>query len=127
VKWHPVTAVWVRSGTKMGIVPLHPLDKSGKTPVNLAEGRVRYRARDRTAFGVNEHGKMVRGEAARGKLSRVASSASAAPPRVSRYDVCGEYDGPSRDAGGRIVDHLRSTGTSFREREQSAETARTAR
>jgi hypothetical protein len=37
------------------------------------------------------------------------------------FDVCGEYDGSSRDAGVWIVDHLRSTGTSFREREQSAE------
>jgi hypothetical protein len=37
------------------------------------------------------------------------------------FDVCGEYDRPRGNAGVRIVDHLRSTGTSFREREQSAE------
>ena len=38
VKWHPVTAVWVHSGLKKGIVPLYPLEKSGKTPVNVGKG-----------------------------------------------------------------------------------------
>jgi hypothetical protein len=36
--YHPVTAVFVRNGGKTGIVPLHPLDAKGKTPVNLERG-----------------------------------------------------------------------------------------
>ena len=36
--YHPITAVWVRSGNTTGLVPLNPLDKSGKTPINLAHG-----------------------------------------------------------------------------------------
>jgi len=38
VRWRPVTAVWVHSGLKTGLVPLHPLDKNGKPPVNLGQG-----------------------------------------------------------------------------------------
>jgi uncharacterized protein DUF6600/FecR-like protein len=36
--YHPVTAVFVRNGGKTGIVPMHPLDAKGKTPVNLERG-----------------------------------------------------------------------------------------
>jgi hypothetical protein len=37
--WRPATATWVRSNTgAVGIVPIHPLDVHGKTPVNLAQG-----------------------------------------------------------------------------------------
>ncbi|MBZ5700706.1 MAG: FecR domain-containing protein [Acidobacteriia bacterium] len=36
--WRPATAVWVRSGGSVGVVPVHPLDTHGKTPVNLTQG-----------------------------------------------------------------------------------------
>ncbi len=36
--WKPVTATFVRSGSQVGLVPTHPLDERGKTPVNLREG-----------------------------------------------------------------------------------------
>ncbi len=36
--FHPVTAVFVRQGGRSGIVPLHPLDEKGKTPLNLERG-----------------------------------------------------------------------------------------
>jgi hypothetical protein len=36
--YRPVTAVFVRSGGKTGIVPMHPLDEKGKTPLNLERG-----------------------------------------------------------------------------------------
>jgi hypothetical protein len=36
--YHPVTAVFVRNGGKSGIVPMHPLDQKGKTPLNLERG-----------------------------------------------------------------------------------------
>src|SRR6267143_1354459 len=36
--YRPVTAVFVRQGGKSGIVPMHPLDAKGKTPLNLERG-----------------------------------------------------------------------------------------
>jgi hypothetical protein len=36
--YHPVTAVFVRQGSTTGIVPMHPLDQKGKTPLNLEHG-----------------------------------------------------------------------------------------
>lgn len=33
--WRPVTAVWVRSGSTVGLVPAHPMDRRGKTPINI--------------------------------------------------------------------------------------------
>jgi len=36
--YHPATAVFVRNGGKTGIVPMHPLDAKGKTPLNLERG-----------------------------------------------------------------------------------------
>lgn len=36
--YRPATAVFVRQGVKTGIVPMHPLDQKGKTPLNLERG-----------------------------------------------------------------------------------------
>lgn len=36
--WRPVTAVFVHSGATVGLVPIHPTDRRGKTPVNIAQG-----------------------------------------------------------------------------------------
>jgi hypothetical protein len=36
--YKPVTAVFVRRNGKVGIVPMHPLDAKGKTPLNLDHG-----------------------------------------------------------------------------------------
>jgi hypothetical protein len=37
--WRPSTGVWVRGrGGLLGVVPVHPLDARGKTPLNLARG-----------------------------------------------------------------------------------------
>jgi hypothetical protein len=36
--WRPVTATWVHTGATVGVVPVHPADVHGKTPLNLAQG-----------------------------------------------------------------------------------------
>ena len=36
--YRPVTAVFVRNNNTLGIVPMHPLDAKGKTPLNLDHG-----------------------------------------------------------------------------------------
>jgi uncharacterized protein DUF6600/FecR-like protein len=38
VRWHPVTGVFLRAGNKTVIVPSHPADAHGKTPINIAHG-----------------------------------------------------------------------------------------
>src|SRR2546429_6371318 len=38
--YRPVTAVFVRNNKTLGIVPMHPLDGKGKTPLNLDHGIV---------------------------------------------------------------------------------------
>jgi hypothetical protein len=36
--FHPATAVFVRNNGKLGLVPMHPLDEKGKTPLNFPHG-----------------------------------------------------------------------------------------
>jgi hypothetical protein len=38
VPYRPVTAVWINSGGALGLIPAHPLDKNGKTPLNISHG-----------------------------------------------------------------------------------------
>jgi hypothetical protein len=38
IAYRPVTAVWINSGGALGLIPAHPLDKNGKTPLNVAHG-----------------------------------------------------------------------------------------
>lgn len=38
IYYRPVTAVWVHSGATTGLVPVHPADTRGKTPLNLGQG-----------------------------------------------------------------------------------------
>ncbi len=38
IPYRPVTAVWVNAGNTLGFVPAHPLDKNGKTPINITQG-----------------------------------------------------------------------------------------
>ncbi len=90
-QWKPVTGTWVRSGSSIGLVPTHPLDAKGKTPLNLREG----------VFPVSQRGVLDRVEVSAGdnwktfkNTSRDAlatESASTAPPvRVVRSMAAGE-------------------------------------
>src|SRR5215831_23026 len=90
-QWRPVTAAWVRSGSSVGLVPTHPLDAKGKTPLNLREG----------VFPVSQQGVLDRVEVSGGdkwksfkNTSREAlptEAMSAAPPmRVARTMAAGE-------------------------------------
>jgi len=38
ISYRPVTAVWVHSNATLGLVPSHPADVRGKTPLNLSQG-----------------------------------------------------------------------------------------
>ncbi|HKI13249.1 MAG TPA: DUF6600 domain-containing protein [Candidatus Acidoferrum sp.] len=94
VKWHPVTAVWVHTGTKVGLVPLHPLDKGGKTPVNIGKGVYPVQGREigqPLAIASTEKWTVAK-QAPKGTLTG-GPVTSAAPPRVSRTLYAGNTTG----------------------------------
>jgi len=94
VKWHPVTAVWVHSGLKKGFVPLHPLDKSGKTPVNLGKGVYPVQGKEigQPMSTTNTEKWTVMKQVPRETL-KGGLVASAAPPRVTRTMFAGNTTG----------------------------------
>jgi hypothetical protein len=84
VKFHPVTAAFVRSGNTVGIVPSHPLDNHSKTPLNLAQGIVPLTGRggaDRT-LATNSKWKVVKEPPRETLISK--ASPSTPPARVAR-------------------------------------------
>ena len=94
LRWHPVTAVWVHSGLKNGIVPLHPLDKTGKTPLNLGKGVFPVQGREigQPLTSTDTEKWTVMKQAPREILAG-GLAASAAPPRVSRTMYAGNTTG----------------------------------
>jgi hypothetical protein len=84
VKFHPVTAAFVRSGNSVGIVPSHPLDNHGKPPLNLERGIVPLtnRGGQQTALAAVTKWKVVK-EPPRETLTSKANPASA-PARLAR-------------------------------------------
>jgi len=99
VYWRPVTAVWVRSGSTMGIVPLHPLDKNGKTPVNIGQGVLPVQGRQivqTVALPGTEKWSVVK-QAPRETLTGSLAT-SPAPPRVSRTIYANNVTGRSASA-----------------------------
>jgi len=91
-RWLPVTGTWLRSRTgPIGIVPVHPLDVHGKTPINLAKGvfPVSGGAISRSVpVGAGEQWKIVK-NVPRNTVSSNVAVAAAPPERVSRTLVGG--------------------------------------
>jgi hypothetical protein len=113
VPFRPVTGVFVRSKTGLlGLVPVHPLDARGKTPINLAKGIFPVTAgavSSRVAVNANERWKAMKAPP-RDALTVSAVSASAAPARVSRTVLAG-------NAGTRVVTLDRGSSIAFDARE----------
>jgi uncharacterized membrane protein YgcG len=89
--YHPITAVWVRSGGNVGLVPLNPADKPGKAPVNLAQGA--YLIRDNALMATttpasSEKWSVVRNPP-RSALFPTTLAATTQPTRVSRTILAG--------------------------------------
>jgi FecR protein len=90
-RWSPVTGTWLHSRTgPIGIVPVHPLDVHGKTPINLAQGVFPVSAgaiSSRVPVAANDQWKVAK-SIPRNTLN--TNLAAAAPPeRVSRTLVGG--------------------------------------
>ena len=111
VYYRPVTAVWVRNGGTLGIVPLHPGDKPGKTAQNLNQGIFPVQnsqiAHSTLAAGTEKWSVQKKGptEAISSNLA-----ASAPPSRVSRTIVAGA-------SGSRVVTLGRDASISYDPRE----------
>jgi FecR protein len=103
-RWAPVTGTWLRSRTGLlGIVPVHPLDARGKTPVNLARGvfpvNGKMIANERVPVVAGEQWKTVK-RVPRETGANIA--ASSAPTRVVPSPVATNHVvravGPGRDS-----------------------------
>lgn len=85
-RWRPVTGVWMRNGTgTVAIVPSHPLDVKGKTPLNLSAGafEVTPRGVSGTISGTESAGWKVQNKPARDIMQNQLAEV-AAPARVTR-------------------------------------------
>ncbi|HWZ99939.1 MAG TPA: FecR family protein [Candidatus Dormibacteraeota bacterium] len=90
-QWKPVTGTWVKSGTQIGLVPTHPLDTRGKTPINLQQGVFPVSQRgvlDPVQVSTLENWKNLHKGPARDSLPTESTSA-AAPSRVTRMMTAG--------------------------------------
>jgi hypothetical protein len=110
-RWSPVTGVWLHSRTgPIGIVPVHPLDVRGKTPVNLTKGvfAVSGGAISRaTPLAAGQEWKVVK-NVPKNTLS-TNSVAAARPERVSRTLAAGTL--------GRVATMDRNSGIAYDARE----------
>jgi hypothetical protein len=95
--YRPVTAVWVRNGSTVGIVPLHPGDKPGKTAQNLGQGILPVEG-SQIAHSTLAPGMEKWSVEKKGPTEAISSNlrASTPPRRVSRTIVSGA-------AGSRVV------------------------
>lgn len=109
--YRPVTAVWVRNGSTLGIVPLHPGDKPSKTARNLSQGIFPVQgsqlAHSTLAAGTEKWSVLKNGPAGVISSSLVTS---APPPRVSRTITAGV-------SGSRVVPLGRDSSISYDPRE----------
>src|SRR5580693_1283323 len=89
--WLPVTGTWLHSKSgPIGIVPVHPLDVRGKTPINLAKGVFPVSGgaiSSLTPVAANQEWKVLK--AAPGNALSTNLVATGAPVRVSRTLVGG--------------------------------------
>src|SRR5205814_8964176 len=84
-RWRPVTGTWMRSAGGVAIVPSHPLDVKGKTPLNLSAGLFEVTPRgvsQRLTVENADHWK-VENKPSRDVIQTQLAEA-AAPVRVSR-------------------------------------------
>jgi len=101
-RWRPVTGVWMRASTGgVAIVPAHPLDTHGKTPLNMAQGMFAV-----TTRGVT--GQITPQSDARWKVENKVGreviqnqlAEAAAPGRVSRTMVASMGTGTAARSSG---------------------------
>jgi hypothetical protein len=103
-RWRPVTGVWMRAGGAVGIVPRHPLDGKGKTPMNLSQGVFAVTNRGvsgRVAVDESAQRWKVENKPAR-DVMQSQMAATTAPARVQRSMMTAAA-GPTGSAGPRAA------------------------
>jgi hypothetical protein len=100
-RWRPVTGVWLRNGGTVGIVPSHPHDAHGRTPLNLSAGIFAVTPRGVTGQVPQDSSARwkVENKPAREIMQSQLSNASA-PVRVSR-SMAASAAGPPGTSGER--------------------------
>lgn len=101
-RWRPVTGVWMRSSTgTVAIVPSHPLDVKGKTPLNLSSGAfaVTSRGVSGAISGAESVAWKVQNKPARGVMQNQLAEV-AAPARVTRTMAASTGAAGTRAAAG---------------------------
>jgi FecR protein len=113
IHYRPVTATWVRAGNTLGLVPVHPSDKNGKTPANLAQGIFPVQshgvAAQPTAIATGEKVVVLK-EGPREAFAEGSLAPSSSPARVSRTILSGA-------SGNRAVTLSRESSISYDPRE----------
>jgi hypothetical protein len=102
-RWRPVTGTWMRSAGGVAIVPSHPQDTKGKTPLNMPAGMFAVTTRGVSGRVAVENGDRwkVENKPARDVMQNQLAQASA-PARVSRtMTVSGANAGSGSPAGDR--------------------------
>ncbi len=100
--YHPVTAVFVRQGGATGIVPMHPLDQKGKTPLNLEHGvfaNAGTKGSSAQIMPVERGQKWETFKSAPRDAVTGGLSAAAPPTRVSRTVLEGKLGGSAASLG----------------------------
>ncbi|MGB2628493.1 MAG: DUF6600 domain-containing protein [Candidatus Acidiferrum sp.] len=83
--YRPVTAIFVKSGTTTGLVPLNVNDKGGKTPLNAAQGIYPLEnGKTGSLVAVNGSEKLTVVKTSEPTLLSTRPTAVAAPTRISR-------------------------------------------
>jgi hypothetical protein len=111
-KWQPVTGVWMRSSNgNMGIVPSHPMDVRGRTPLNLSQGLFAVTARGVTGQITPETDSRwkVENKPDRNVIQNQLATTSA-PTRVPRSMAAGATGASGRGAAGSAIVFDRNEG-----------------
>ena len=106
-RWRPVTGTWMRSAGGVAIVPSHPQDSKGKTPLNLSSGLFAVTTRGVSGQVAVENGQRwkVESKPARDVMQNQLATATA-PVRVSRTMAAG---GANTDSSGSATGDHQST------------------
>jgi len=101
-RWRPVTGVWMRTGNgTVGIVPSHPLDAKGKTPLNLEDGMFAVTARGVSGRVPVENGERLKVENKPGReIMQNQLAETSAPTRATRTMASAGIGGGVRISGG---------------------------
>ena len=113
VLYQPATAVFVRQNGKLGIVPMHPLDQKGKTPLNIEHGvfsAVSTSARIEQVMPLERGQKLETLKSAPREALSGGLAAAAPPARVSRTL-------PEGNSGTRAVSLSRDSSITYDPRE----------